>query len=106
MSVKFEPKRLQQARSLRRMALADVGEKVDISRQALSQFERGDRTPSPETLEKIANALSFPIEFFWKSIGEIEGRSRSMITTGRFGALGIRFWTSSVQPLPWIFRHL
>jgi len=79
MSVKFEPKRLQQARSLRRMSLADVGEEVEVSRQALSQFERGDRTPSPETLEKIASALAFPIEFFWKGIGEIEGRTRSMI---------------------------
>lgn len=61
------------------MTLADLGERVELSRQALSQFENGDRTPAPETLEKIAAALEFPIHFFWKGIGEIENRKRSLI---------------------------
>ncbi|UZW61540.1 helix-turn-helix domain-containing protein [Lysobacter enzymogenes] len=79
MQVKFEPRRLRQARAMRRMTLADVGSKTELTRQSLSQFENGDRTPAPETLFRIAEALDFPIEFFSKGFGEIESRSRSLV---------------------------
>jgi Zn-dependent peptidase ImmA (M78 family) len=77
--VKFEPKRLQQARFLKRMTLADVGAIVDVTRQSLSLFENGERAPAPETIEKLSLALGVPIEFFLRPVGILEAKSRSMV---------------------------
>lgn len=79
MSVKFEPKRLRQARAMRRMTLADLGARTDLTRQGLSQFEKGDRNPSAETMVKLAGALEVPIEFLTREIGPVESSARSMV---------------------------
>lgn len=79
MQAKFEPRRLKQARALRRMTLADLGARTDVTRQGLSQFENGDRVPAPETLLRIAAELDFPIEFFWRGVGPVERSPRSLV---------------------------
>lgn len=79
MQAKFQSRRLQQARYLKRMSLADLGVATEISRQALSQFERGDRVPLPETVAKLALALSVPVEFFLRPIGNLEGSPRTLV---------------------------
>lgn len=76
---KFQSRRLQQARYLKRMSLAELGAVTEISRQALSQFERGDRMPLPETVVKMATALSVPVEFFLRPIGRLEGGARTLV---------------------------
>lgn len=46
---------------------AELAENSDISIPFLSEIERGNKWPSPETLAKIANALNVPIqELFWE----------------------------------------
>lgn len=79
MQASFQPKRLQQARFLKRKSLADLGLDTDISRQALSQFERGDRTPLPDTVAKLARVLGVPVEFFLRPIGRLEGGTRTLV---------------------------
>ncbi|MBS0193179.1 MAG: ImmA/IrrE family metallo-endopeptidase [Proteobacteria bacterium] len=79
MQAKFQPKRLQQARHLKRMSLGELGVASEISRQALSQFERGERMPLPETMEKLASVLSVPTEFFLRPIGRLEGSARTVV---------------------------
>jgi Zn-dependent peptidase ImmA (M78 family)/transcriptional regulator with XRE-family HTH domain len=79
MQASFQPKRLQQARFLKRKSLADLGADTDISRQALSQFERGDRTPLPETVANLSKALGVPVEFFLRPIGRLEGGARTLV---------------------------
>lgn len=79
MQASFQPKRLQQARFLSRKTLAELGAETEISRQALSQFERGDRTPLPDTVSNLAKALGVPVEFFLRPFGRLESASRTLV---------------------------
>lgn len=58
------PARLRDARKFLRMSQEELADKVGITRQAVSQFERGERTPDPETFAKLAAALEQPHGFF------------------------------------------
>lgn len=79
MSAKFQPRRLQQARHLKRLTLEDLGQAIDLKRQSLSQFERGERSPSPQTLKRLADALSVPLEFFLRPFGPLEASQRGLV---------------------------
>ena len=61
----FAPSRLTVARRRRGWTKKALGEKANISGPAISGFETGTRSPSPETLRRIAGELGFPIEFFY-----------------------------------------
>lgn len=52
-------RKLRQARGLSGQALA---EQANITRQAISKFEKGQATPKPETLILIADALGVTCE--------------------------------------------
>jgi Zn-dependent peptidase ImmA (M78 family)/DNA-binding XRE family transcriptional regulator len=79
MLASFQPVRLQQARYLSRMTLEELGLKIDIKRQSLSQFEKGHRVPAADTLRKMSLELKAPIEFFLRPRGAIESSGRSVI---------------------------
>jgi Zn-dependent peptidase ImmA (M78 family)/transcriptional regulator with XRE-family HTH domain len=79
MQANFQSRRLQQARYLKSMSLAELGAATQMSRQALSQFERGDRTPLPETVANLASVLGMPVEFFLRPIGRLEGSIRTLV---------------------------
>ena len=61
---KFRGERLRNARIYRSMTLADLAEKTDLTKQALSQYENGTTTPSDSNLFALARALYFPVEYF------------------------------------------
>ena len=48
---------IRKLRKNKKLTLKDLGLKVDLSEQAIGQYERGDRTPNLEILNKIAEAL-------------------------------------------------
>lgn len=75
----FQPKRLQQARYLKRMSMAELGNAIDVTRQSLRQFETGERTPLPRNVEKMAASLDVPVEFFLRPLGRLEGSKRSIV---------------------------
>ncbi|HEY4090931.1 MAG TPA: XRE family transcriptional regulator [Luteibacter sp.] len=79
MLAKFEGTRLQQARFLRGLTLAELGAAVDVTRQSLSLFENNDRAPSPETLEKLSQRLQVPLEFFLRPKGNTERQPRTLV---------------------------
>ncbi len=60
------PARLREARKLQRLSQVELAEKVGVSRQAVSAYERGDKAPDAETFEKVADALCQPVIFFTK----------------------------------------
>lgn len=60
--------RLRQAREARGIAAIALAEMLDVSRQAVSQYETGLQTPRPEIAEKIAAILNVPLHFFLKPI--------------------------------------
>jgi Zn-dependent peptidase ImmA (M78 family)/DNA-binding XRE family transcriptional regulator len=60
----FAPSRLALARQRRGMTLVSLASEIGITAQSRSNAENGRQNPSAATIEKIATALSFPVEFF------------------------------------------
>ncbi|MFD1021170.1 helix-turn-helix domain-containing protein [Thalassobacillus hwangdonensis] len=54
-------KRLKGYRKLKGMTQVDLSRATDISVSVMGEIERGVRLPTPETLEKIAEALEVSI---------------------------------------------
>lgn len=63
----FAPGRLTIARQRRAMYKQDLAALIGVSDQAITAFEKGDRRPLPETVERMAFALRFPFGFFFDS---------------------------------------
>jgi transcriptional regulator with XRE-family HTH domain len=55
--------RLKAIRSWRRETQLDLNFKTGIGQGYLSDLERGRRTGTPETIAKLAQALSVPVEW-------------------------------------------
>ncbi|MGP3949867.1 helix-turn-helix domain-containing protein [Streptomyces sp. 7N604] len=72
----FTPSRLTLARKRRGMTLVELGDRVGVSSQSISNYERARQQPSTVTLHKIADELEFPVSFFSAAeIDEIDIRS-------------------------------
>jgi Zn-dependent peptidase ImmA (M78 family)/transcriptional regulator with XRE-family HTH domain len=61
---KFNPEMLLLARELRELTQAELAERAGMTQGFLSQLEHGEKTPTPDRIEKLAQALSCPSEFF------------------------------------------
>ncbi len=58
--------RIREARLAKGYSMSDLSRLVgDISKQAISQYESGDITPTAEKFEKIVNVLGFPHDYFY-----------------------------------------
>lgn len=74
------PDRLREARESKELSMTDLAENVGVTRQAISQYEMGERQPETDILLRIVKELGQPITYF---------------TTERpktFGRRGIRFF--------------
>jgi Zn-dependent peptidase ImmA (M78 family) len=60
----FSGQRLREAREVRSVQQAFLAEMVGVSAQAISKYERGGGTPSPEVAERLAKHLNVPTAFF------------------------------------------
>lgn len=70
-TVNFQPTRLSQARMAKGWSMVDLARQVDLTRQAISSFEKGDTNPSYETLRELSKALDVKEAFLClPSIGE------------------------------------
>lgn len=83
----FVGARLRQARAVRGMPAVGLAELAKISRQAISQYENGRKSPSPDALTSIATALRMPESFFTRpehvvERGPIFYRSMAAATKG------------------------
>lgn len=58
------PSRLRDARRAARLSQGDLGERAGVTRQAVSAYERGNKTPEPETFLKLAQGLDQPTAYF------------------------------------------
>ena len=63
-SVLFSSRRLRLARESRRLTQAAVASQAEVTSAAISQFEKGDVRPAPQTLLRLAWVLEFPVQFF------------------------------------------
>jgi Zn-dependent peptidase ImmA (M78 family)/transcriptional regulator with XRE-family HTH domain len=74
----FVPARLRDARLASRLNQSELAAQVNVSRQAISAFEAGEKSPDPTTMDRIAAALQQPLPFFstndLPSFGEVGTR--------------------------------
>lgn len=62
------PERIREARRARGLTIADLANKVGVSRQAISQYELGQSGISGTVMAKIADVLDFPLSFYFKPV--------------------------------------
>lgn len=60
----FNGERLKAARIYRAMTIADLAERADVTKQAISLYENNKNKPSLETLLRLISALGFPRDYF------------------------------------------
>ena len=80
----FVRERLTQARVARGVTAAALAEMVQVSRQAIHQYESGPHSPGHEVLMRLANALAVPMHYFLKPMPEMQQSAafaRSMSAT-------------------------
>ncbi len=73
----FEPKRLTQARALKMLNMTELAERVGLTRQAISQYEKG-MAPSEEKLRDLASALGVNERFFTKPLSALENNQNGV----------------------------
>lgn len=64
----FNHRKLKEARLVRGYSISELAEKLGVSKQAVSQFERGLSVPKTETFMSIINTLDFPRTFFYSDL--------------------------------------
>lgn len=83
----FTPSRLTLARKRRAMTLVELGDRVGVSSQSISNYEHDRQQPTFQTLQKIAEVLDFPISFFSApEIDEIDPASVSFRARSKLSA--------------------
>lgn len=68
----FRGKNLKNARVLRGYSITEVSEKLKISKQSISYYENDNRIPTMENLNKLAEYLKFPINYFYSNLFDEE----------------------------------
>ena len=53
--------RIKEIRQIRKLSQDDLGKLIGVSKQAISMYERGERSPDIDTLTKIAEVLNVDI---------------------------------------------
>lgn len=84
--VQFNGERLKAARRFNKLTLAELAEKVNVSKQMISKYEKDLSQPSAEIIIQLESSLGFPRKFFYEktlysnSIGNTYFRSLSKVT--------------------------
>jgi Zn-dependent peptidase ImmA (M78 family)/transcriptional regulator with XRE-family HTH domain len=58
------PERLKEGREAQGWTMTELADRIEVSRQAVSQYELGTKQPTSETMFKIAGELKLPISYF------------------------------------------
>jgi len=88
--------RLLSARKMSGFSLQDLAGRmnVPITKQALSQYEKGQTTPSSKVVIAISNALDLPVDYFFKKsdikLERLEFRKKSSLSKKEIESLKFR----------------
>lgn len=106
----FSPARLTIARHRRAWSKSDLARQANLSLRSISDYESGNAEPGPESLERLARVLSFPVDFFTAADFEpitadsASFRALSTMTAGqRNGALAAG--SIAIEFAEWIDRR-
>ena len=61
----FNPSRLRLARQRRGLNKTGVAKRLGVDLRSITAYERGQFPPSNENLERLAQILAFPVDFFY-----------------------------------------
>lgn len=64
--VRFVAERLAIARARQRCTKVELANRIGMSSRRVAAFENEGAEPPPETIERIAEALQFPVDFFYR----------------------------------------
>ncbi len=88
---RFNGERLKQARIYRGLSINDLAEILDVSKQAISQYEKSEISPEFNKLSLIVNNLNFPPEYFFQCDSfDVETTTtyfRALISTNKINRL-------------------
>ncbi len=73
-AVGFTGYRLTEARRARGVTAADLASIVEVSVQSLSKYENGHQTPRHDTVDRLATALGFPRQYFFRPQPSLDQR--------------------------------
>ena len=73
---------IRKYRRINHLTINEVSDLANISRGMLSRIERGDVSPSLDTLEKLSKALGVPISAFFRDY-DIESGSAQIVKRGK-----------------------
>lgn len=79
------PSRITEAREARAMSMEDLANKIGVTRQSVSKYEKGIISPSPKMIQTISCVLFFPIDFFYKAEVKSTARSSSLFFRSNSG---------------------
>lgn len=65
--------RIKKARELRNISQKKLADQLNITQQAISRYEKGDRTPDKKTWEKISEILSVPPQYLTGETDDPDG---------------------------------
>ena len=87
-TVRFHPERLAVARARRRCTKVELAKRIGMSTRRVAAFENEGAEPPRDTIERIAEALQFPVEFFLRPLpgGSLATESISFRSFSRMAA--------------------
>ncbi len=83
--------KIRQGRTLNAMSLKDLADLVGISKQMISEYEKGKSMPSSSILIKLAKSLNVKLDYFFTppsvELGVVNFRKKSSISVKKIKAL-------------------
>ena len=83
--------KIKQARILQAMSLQDLADRIGVSKQMISKYEKGDSIPPSKMLIKLAKALEVKMDYFFLpssvELGEINFRKKNSFSIKKINAL-------------------
>jgi transcriptional regulator with XRE-family HTH domain len=92
--MEFIPERLVTLRTMNRLSMRELGEKVGVSHTAISNYEKGEDRPRPSVLVKLGEVFEVSTEYFFKpltmEVSSISYRKTSDLTKKEQNAVEAR----------------
>ncbi|MDI9863340.1 XRE family transcriptional regulator [Flectobacillus sp. DC10W] len=83
--------KIKQARILQAMSLQDLADRIGVSKQMISKYEKGDSIPSSKMLIMLAKALEVKMDYFFLpssvELGEINFRKKNSFSVKKINSL-------------------
>jgi Zn-dependent peptidase ImmA (M78 family) len=111
---RFNPKRLDLARRRRGITKGELAVELGLSTSILRAYERGSKHPGPSSIERIAEVLDYPADFFggpdleeppldgtsFRAMSRLSARDRDRALAAGTLALALSDWIEARFKLP------